>query len=67
MSFLEAKSILNPQQFDYRQGLSTSNALSSFTEEIYSTLDSKISLLCVFINFTKASHTVRNDILLKKL
>ena len=67
MSFLETKAILNSEQFGFRQGLSTFNALSSLTEEIYSTLDSKLSLLSIFIDFTKAFDTVRHDILLKKL
>ncbi len=62
--YLEAKCVLNPEQFGFRQGLSPLDALSSFTEKIYSTLDSKLSLLSVFIDFTKAFDTVRHDILL---
>lgn len=53
ISFLEAKYIFNPEEFGFRQRLSTFNALSFFTEEIYPTLDFKLSLLSDCIDFTK--------------
>lgn len=34
INFLEAKSILNPEQFAFRRGLSTFDALRTLTEKI---------------------------------
>ena len=67
INFLENHNILNPSQFGFRQGLNTFDALRTFSEEIYSSLDKKHSLLSIFIDFTKAFDTVRHDILLQKL
>ena len=67
LKFLENKSIISSNQYGFRQGLSTFNALTSFSEIIYSTLNSKNSLLSIFIDFQKAFDTVRHDILLNKL
>lgn len=67
VNFFENKSVISPAQFGFRRGLSTFNALHSFTEEIYAALDSQLSLLSIYIDFTKAFDTVRHDILLRKL
>ena len=66
-NYLETKNILNSKQFGFRQGLNTFDALNTFNEEIYSSLDSQSSLLSIYVDFTKAFDTVRHDILLKKL
>ena len=65
--YLDSKAIINPQQFGFRQGMNTFDALSKFSDEIYSTLDAKDSYLSIYIDFTKAFDTVRQDILLNKL
>ena len=67
MNYLDAKGILNPSQFGFRCGLSTFDALRTLNEEIYSALDSKRSLLNIYIDFSKAFDTVKHDILLIKL
>ena len=67
INFLENKNILNPSQFGFRSGLNTFDTLKTFSEEIYSTLDIKHSLLSIFVDITKAFDTVRHDILLQKL
>ena len=67
INYLDSKSIISPEQFGFRQGLSTFDALSTFNEKIYTTLDSQKSLLSIFIDFTKAFDTVKHDILLQKL
>lgn len=43
--YLESKSILSPEQFGFRQGLSTFDALNSYIQDIYNNLDKQNSLL----------------------
>ena len=67
LQFLDSKNILHPNQFGFRRALSTFDALRTFSEEIYASLDKKHSLLSIFIDFTKAFDTVKHDILIRKL
>ncbi len=67
LNFLESKNILHPNQFGFRHGLNTFDALRTFSYKIYTSLEKKHSLLNIFIDFTKAFDTVRHDILLRKL
>ena len=67
INFLETKAVLNSNQFGFRRGFSTFDALNIFNEEIYTALDLQNSLLSIHIDFTKAFDTVRHDILLQKL
>ncbi len=62
--YLESKCILCPDQFGFRHGKSTFDALATFNEKIYASLDSQNSLLSIFIDFTKAFDTIKHDILL---
>ncbi len=65
--YLETKSILNSEQYGFRQGLSTFDALNTYTQEIYNNLDKQNSLLSIYVDFTKAFDTVKHDILVHKL
>ena len=61
-NFLETKTILNLEQFGFRRGLNTFDALNTFNEEIYISLDSQNSLLSIYIDFTsKVFDTVLNS------
>ena len=65
--FLGSKNILNTTQFGFCRGLETLDALNTFSEAIYNSLNKKQFLLSIFIAFTKAFDTVRQDISLKKI
>ena len=67
INFLDQKHIIIPEQYGFRKGKSTYDALNVFTEDIYAALDSQRSLLSIYIDFTKAFDTIRHDILLQKL
>lgn len=67
LNFIEKKSILCPQQFGFRKGLSTFDALHEFSSKIYENLVAQNSLLSIFVDFSKVFDTVRHDILLLKL
>ena len=67
LNYIDNESIINSHQYGFRQGVSTFDALSKFSETIYSTLNNKNSLLSIYIDFQKAFDTVRHDILLNKL
>ena len=67
VNFLEKKSVLTPSQFGFRRGFRTFDALRTFSEEIYKSLDSQNSLLSIYVDFTKAFDTVNHNFLLQKL
>ena len=59
LNYLDSKSVINSEQFGFRHGLNIFNALSAFTDKIYSALDAKQSLLSIYIDFSKAFDTVQ--------
>ena len=67
VSFLDNFSILNPDQFGFRRGLSTTDALLDYMEFLYKNIDEKKHVISVFVDFSKAFDTVKHDILLSKL
>ena len=53
INYLEAKNIFDPKPFGFRRGLSIFDALKTLNEEIFSTLESKHSLLNIYIDSSK--------------
>jgi hypothetical protein len=66
-SFLHKHDILYPYQFGFREGHSTSLALTEIMEKIHEHLDTGDSVIGIYLDLTKAFDTVQHDILLSKL
>ena len=67
MSFLNRNNILNNRQFGFRSGLSTFDAINTFTSDLYTAINNNKSILSVFIDFSKAFDTIQPNILLDKI
>lgn len=67
VKFLEKKKILSENQYGFREGKSTEDAIRRLVERVYSWLDSGKTGLCVFIDLEKAFDTISHGKLLDKL
>ena len=67
MLYLNKMKILNNRQFGFRPGLSTFDAINTFTSDLYTALNKNKSILSIFIDFSKAFDTVQPNILLDKM
>ena len=67
IKFCDKHSLISPKQFGFQRGVSTSDALISLTEEIYSALDKNLHFLAAIIDVKKAFDCVNHNILLLKL
>lgn len=67
-SFLKKYNILSKMQFGFQNNISTEDAISYLTNNIYQSLDNNNEqILCLFIDLAKAFDTVSHQLLLKKL
>ena len=66
-SYLESKHILNSSQYGFRQNCNTYTALNKFSTGVFNAIDNKLSVLSIFIDFSKAFDTVNHQILLSKM
>ena len=66
-NFLVSQNIMNPQQFGFRKGHSTSHALNFSVDHIEKEIASRMHVLAIFIDFSKAFDTIDHKILLHKL
>lgn len=67
IDFLEKNSLLSKNQYGFRPGLSTDNALYQVTQYIYGNLDNNNKTMAIFLDLAKAFDTVNHDILLNIL
>uniref|UniRef100_A0A2S2PY08 Putative RNA-directed DNA polymerase n=1 Tax=Sipha flava TaxID=143950 RepID=A0A2S2PY08_9HEMI len=59
----EKNNLLSKNQFGFRQGLSTENALYQVTQFLYHTLDNGAKTIAIFLDLAKAFDTINHDIL----
>lgn len=67
ITYLENNNLLSKNQFGFRPGLSTENALYNVSQFLYDSLDNGLKAIAVFIDFAKAFDTIQHDILLSIL
>ena len=65
IEYLNGNNILNPQQFGFRKGLSTENAVLKLTHEILNALK-KAMVGSIFFDLAKAFDSVNHLLLIKK-
>ena len=65
--FFIRHSLISPDQFGFRKGLSTVNSIIGLTEKIYDALNNRNHSANIFVDFRKAFDTVNHAILISKL
>ncbi|CAB3258559.1 unnamed protein product [Arctia plantaginis] len=65
--FLDANNIISKNQYGFRKGLSTEDAVASLTQLAVRKIDDKQKCLGIFLDLSKAFDTVSIPILVKKL
>lgn len=67
MTYLIARNLLNDNQFGFRPGLSTSDAIATFLDEVGTHINSGQLTIATFIDFSKAFNTLDHGLLIQKL
>ena len=65
--FLFRYKLLSDCQFGFRKNSSTNPAINKIYNELFNNIDQTLYTCCVFLDFSKAYHTVNHLILLQKL
>ena len=65
--FLAKNNIINDNQFGFRKGHSTEQAILEITDNLMTSIDNKETTCRLFLDFSKAFDTVNHQILLSKL
>ena len=67
INYFEHKNIFNSSQYGFRHNCNTFKALNKFSNDVFSAIDNKLSVLSVFIDFAKAFDTINHTILINKM
>lgn len=67
LSFLEKAHVLSSNQFGFRKGISSDDAVTALTDHVAKCLDSKQKCLGIFLDLAKAFDTVSIPILLRQM
>lgn len=67
VTFLNRSKFFSNNQFGFREGFSTEDALLTFVESVYDPINNSKKVSALFIDITKAFDTVDHDILYDKL
>ena len=67
LSYIDRYNLISPCQFGFQAGISTQDAILFLVEKLYDSLNSRLSTIGVFIDFSKAFDTINLFILLRKL
>lgn len=67
VNYLEKNSILSPNQFAFRSGRSTDDAVQDLTNFVSNSLDEGSKCLSIFLDLAKAFDTISVPLLVKKL
>jgi len=67
INYLEKYNLLNKNQFGFRKGLSTEDALCQLVRNVYKSFENNKKCLAIFLDLTKAFDMVSHDLLCKKL
>lgn len=65
--FITKNKIISKNQFGFRKGMGTKDALHKLTSQLYSSIDQNIPTVVTFLDLAKAFDSVNHEILLKKL
>ena len=64
---LNSYKLLDGRQHGFRRDHSTSSAIHTLVQDMYNSIDNRMPMLCVFIDYSKAFDTLDHDIFCKKL
>lgn len=67
VKFLEENKLLSSNQYGFREGHSTEEAIFKLTKNIYNSIDNKTKSLCIFLDIRKAFDTINFEITYQKL